>query len=135
MGVALTGTPVIGYVSLNSGSLGPNPFALFQVMGQAAYTLAATEKVYITAITLSTNDSAAGLVTIDAGPVQAGPPLISAVTKIASIYPPTNQQTSAVSIPPGYCRGIFGVSPRATAAAITAAKTVEITIYGYIAKQ
>ena len=131
MGVELTGTPVTGYVSLNSGALGPLPFALTVVRGQAAYTLGATEKIYIIGLVVSTNDSAAGLVTIDDGAIQTG---ITVVTKLFSIYPATNQQINTVSLFAGYTKGVAGVVPRATAAAVTSAKTIECMLYGYISR-
>jgi hypothetical protein len=121
----LSGTPVIGYLSLVTATPGPVAFALFTVMGAAAYTLQAKERVYITAITLSSNDSAnTGIVTVDSGGTTP--------TKFASMYIPSANLPGTASLPPGTARGIYGVVPRAGIASVTALKTIEIIISGYI---
>ncbi len=123
----LNGTPVIGYVSLTNGAPGPTAFALFTVMGQAAYTLQATERIYITNITVSSSDGTTSLVTVrsDSG---ANP------TKFVSAYVSSTKPLQPVQIPAGICRGIFGTVPVALAATVTAATTVEIVLKGYISR-
>jgi hypothetical protein len=124
--IPIDGTPVLGYISLAPGSLGPTAFSLFTVKGQAAYTLAANERVYITNISISTNDTAVPLITIDTG----GP----TPTNVLRAYMPASMQAVQESIAVGAAPCIFGVVPRATASAITAAKTVEITIAGLVSR-
>src|SRR5579864_1873977 len=125
MGMVLTGNPVLGYISLTNAAPGPVAFAIFTILGVAAGSLAATQRIYITNITVSSNDTAnTGIVTVDS----AG----TTPTPIAKVYIPTNQQPLTVSIPPGCAKGIFGVVPRAGIASVTAGKTVEVTFQGYI---
>ena len=132
MGVALTGTPVTGYISLTSASLGPSPFVLTTVRGQAPYSLQTNERIYLTAITASTNDVVTGgLVTVDDGGVGGG---IAQVTKLASFYTSLAQQLLSTSFFAGYTFGCRGVVPRASVSGLQAAKTVEVMIYGYISK-
>jgi hypothetical protein len=121
----LSGTPFIGYLSLITATPGPMAFALFTVMGASAYTLKATERCYLTAITLSSNDSAnTGIVTVDSGGTTP--------TKFASLYIPSSNLPGTMAIPPGTARGIFGTLPRAGITSVTALKTIEIVISGYI---
>lgn len=124
----MTGTPFLGYVSLTHAAPGPVAIALFTVMGQAAYTLQAAERCYITNISLSSNDSAGTeIVTVDTG--GATP------TKLANLYIPTNQYPATFSYPPGSMNGVLGVAPRAGApAGITLGKTIEIVLIGYISR-
>ena len=127
MALVKTGTPVVGYASLTNGAPGPTSFALQVTMGGAsAYTLAATERLYITNITISTNDAAAPLVTIDTGGTTP--------TKLTRVYASPTSPPSPEAIPPGVCRGLFGVAPRASAPAVTLGKTVEVVIAGYVGR-
>lgn len=119
-----TGTPLTGYISLANGSLGPTAFALF--VNSAAYTLNAAERVYVTNITLSSNDGTQALITVDDGG--------TAPQKLVSTYLSATQPPAVVAPPPGCCRTEPGHVPRATASAITATKTVECTIQGYVAR-
>lgn len=125
------GTPFIGYVSLTPGTPGPANFALFTVMGAAAYTLGAKERLYITNITVSSNDTSAApvpIITIDS----AG----SVPTQFARAYVNNVRQLQPIAIPPGVARGIFGVAPRAgstiSGAASVGNGTVEVVIKGYV---
>lgn len=124
----VSGTPIMGSLSLAPGSLGPTAFALFTVMGQAAYTLKANERIYVHSIAVSTNDAVLELITVDTGGVTP--------TKIVSAYLMFGGAFSPISLnwPPGTAHGIFGVVPRGSASAITAAKTVEITMSGIVSK-
>lgn len=125
--ISSNGTPFVGYVSLTNAAPGPVTFALVTVMGQANYTLQANERVNITNITVSSSDgTGTPLITVDTG---GGTP-----TKFVSAYVNTTQQLQPVQISPGMAHGIFGVVPRATANAVTAAKTVEIVIKGFISR-
>jgi hypothetical protein len=119
------GTPFIGYCQLTNGAPGPTNFTLFSVMGQAAYTLQATERLVITNITVSSNDTQA-LTTVDTGGTTPTPLM---KTYLGSTQPPAVE-----TIPPGCCHTIFGVVPRATASAVTGANTVQIIIKGFLTK-
>jgi hypothetical protein len=119
-----SGTPVTGYVSLTNGAIGPTAFALF--VNSASYTLNAAERLYITNITLSSSDGTQALITVDDG--GATP------QKLVSTYLSSTQPPASISIPQGGCRTEPGKVPRATASAITAAKTVECSILGYVAR-
>ena len=119
------GKPFVGYVSLTNAAPGPVAFTLNTVRGGGVYALKATEFVIITNITLSSNDTANPLVTVDDGsptfqPLQKG--------YVGSALPPV-----LLTYPPGMLPGYRGVNPRASAPAITAAKTIECTIVGFIA--
>jgi hypothetical protein len=132
MSQVLTGTPVTGYVQLTNASPGPTAFALTVVRGQAPYTLGARERLYFVGFSVSSNDLAGGgLVTIDDGAIQAG---ITVVSRLASIYVPANGSLATVSLFAGYTRGVFGIVPRASSSAVTAAKTVECMLFGYVSR-
>jgi hypothetical protein len=120
------GTPVVGYVSLSNGAVGPTAFTLFTVMGQASYTLQSKERIYVTNITVSSSDTNAAppLITIDSGGTTP--------TKWVNAYVSAAKPLQPIQIPPGVLKGIFNVVPRATAASVTATTTVEIVIKGYI---
>ena len=124
---ALNGTPFTGYLSLNTGVPGPLAFAIFPVPGGAAYALGAGERIYITSVTISTNDPALDLVTIDDG-------FISSPTNIARAYVTITTPAYVDNFPPGIVRTAQGKTPRAGSSAITAAKTVECIIRGYISR-
>ena len=127
---SLSGTPFIGYVSLTNGAVGPTPFTLY--VNGAAYTLqalsgsVAAERIYITNITISSNDTTQALVTVDDN---STPPV-----KLASQYLSSTQPPGIEQLPPGIGRLAPGKVPRATASAVTAAKTVEFMIKGYISR-
>jgi hypothetical protein len=129
--ITQTGTPVVGYASLTSAAA--VQFALTTVMGQAAYTLQATERVYITNITISSGDTGgtAQLITLDTGPVTAG--TNPTPTKLVSAYVNSAKPMQPIQIPVGCCRGVFGIVPRVAAAAVTAG-TVEVVIFGFVSK-
>lgn len=126
MGIRLTGTPFVGYISLTSAAPGPVNIAIFNPMGGAAYTLSAAEMLVVTNITVSSNDTAAALVTVDT----AG----TTPTKLLSSYLSSTLPPVSVQAPTGCVHGIFGVPLRATATAVTAGKTVEIVVYGLISR-
>jgi hypothetical protein len=121
-----TGTPFVGYASLTNAAPGPTSFTLYTVMGQAAYTLGAQERCYITNITISSSDTAAALIVVDTGGTTP--------TKLLSAYVSVSQPIQPEIIEPGFCRGIFGVAPRATASAVTSGKTVELVLKGYLGR-
>lgn len=120
---SLSGTPFIGYLSLSAAAT-PTNVPVFVPMGSAAYTLKATEKLMVTNITLSSNDSTGGLFTLDTA---GGTP-----TKFVSAYLSSTQFLQPEQIPPGVCVGILGTLLRAQVSAITATKTVEVVIKGTI---
>jgi hypothetical protein len=126
--VALVGLPVVAYASLTSGAPGPVALSLVTVEGQAAYTLQPAERLYITALSVSTNDATQRLATLDTG----GP----TPTKLASMYMVSPGPTSNVTenFAPGTVRGIAGVVPRASAPAVTNPKTIEMVATGYVAR-
>lgn len=120
-----SGTPFVGYASLTPGAPGPVAITLFTVMGATAYALQSTERCYITNVTISSGDTATNLITIDSGGTTP--------TKFVSAYVSQTKVLSPLQIPPGVCRGIAGVVPRATAAAVSGA-TVEIIVKGFISR-
>jgi hypothetical protein len=123
-----SGTPVLASVSLTNGAPGPTAFALQQVATGNAYTLATNEVFVVTNITMSSNDTAQPLVTVDDG--VTGAPYTSRILGkyyVGASLPATTEAMALGVLP---CRR--GVVPRATASAVTAAKTVEITLRGYI---
>jgi len=126
------GTPAVAYVSLVNGAIGPTALSLFTLMGQAAVTLDPKERFYVTSITISSNDTAGTpLVTVDTGTdaTHATP------TKLARAYVgASNAPPFTTGFPPGTCRGDHGVMPRAAASAVTAGKTVEVLLVGYVSK-
>ena len=128
MGVNLSGSPFVGTLSLTNAAPGPAVFALFTSMGGAAYTLQANERLQITNITVGSNDTTQRLITVDTG--GATP------TKLVSGYTggTSNPFPLLESMQIGACRGVFGTPPRATAAAVTSGKTIEIIIKGFITK-
>jgi len=123
---AYEGTPFVGYLSLVNGAIGPTNIPIFTVMGQAAYTMQANERLYITNITVSSNDTTQALITVDSGGTTP--------TKLLSSYLSTTQPPAVVNMPPGTMRGIAGTLLRGTAGAITATKSVEIVVTGYISR-
>lgn len=124
----LNGTPVVGYLSLTNGAPGPTAIAFTFADGtNRSYTFVSQERLYITNITISSNDGTQALITVDSGGA-------TTPTKLASQYLSATQPPGVVQFAPGTCRCEFGVAPRGTASAVTAAKTVEIVVNGYIAR-
>jgi hypothetical protein len=127
-----SGTPIAGYVQLTPGSLGPVAIPIFTLAGGSAYTLQAAsggvggERIYIAAITVSTNDSTQRLVTIDTG--GATP------TKLANVYVTSTLPPVAIAFAPGTVRGIAATALRATVSALSASTTIEVTISGYVSR-
>jgi hypothetical protein len=122
MALTTTGTPFVGYISLTNAAPGPVAIAL-KVADKTVASLAPGQRIYITSIALSTNDTAQPKVTIDDGPASAN--------VVASAYPSPNFLIS-LAASPGTVRCAPGQIPRAKAAAVTSAKTVECVISGYI---
>ncbi len=118
------GTPFLGYVSLTNGAPGPVAFSIFVEPGGAALTLAAPQRLYVTNVAISSNDSAQPKVVIDTGG--------STPTTISSFYASNTAPPAVEVIPPGVGRCIPGVVPRASASAVTLGKTVEVTLAGFI---
>ena len=122
-----SGTPFVGSLSLNTGAPGPLPIPINVVRGvNAPYTLATGERVVITNIVVSSNDTAGPVVTIDDG---SATPTVFVKSYAGSAIPALVE-----AIPFGLALGAFGTNIRATSSAITAAKTVEITIKGFITR-
>jgi hypothetical protein len=122
------GTPFVGYISLTSGAPGPLAVPIYVPAGAlSAYALGATEFVWITNFVASTNDPTAELVTIDDG---------AATPKtLASVYVASAQQMQPQTFMPGTVGCMKpGQGPRAKASSVTAAKTIEIVIVGYITR-
>jgi hypothetical protein len=122
MALVNNGSPILGYVSLNSTSPGPVPFAL--TLNGAPYVVPTNERIYITNITVSSNNTPT-LVTIDDGPAHA--------SKLLSAYCSSLMPPCVVPIPLGVCRLEFGQTPRASASAAPSG-TIECTIYGYVSR-
>jgi hypothetical protein len=125
--IPTTGTPVVGNLSFSAAG-GPTIIPLYVVQGAATpYTLQSQEFLVITNITITTNDATPELVTVDDA---GGTPKL-----FMKGYVSTTQVISE-SIPPGICfvqKG--GTNPRATVGGLTAAKTVEVVLKGYIVKK
>jgi hypothetical protein len=119
-----TGTPFVGYAQLTNASPGPKAFLLFVTMGQAAVSMPATMRAYITDLVVSSNDATAALVTFDSGGTTP--------TKFDSVYMSATQQLQPQEMPPGVLRGVFGLMPRIGATAVSGGATVEAIIYGYL---
>jgi hypothetical protein len=121
------GTPVVGYLSLTNGAPGPVAIAFTYADGtNRAYAFIAAERLYVTNVSMSSNDTAQALITVDTG--GATP------TKLASQYLSNTQPPGVVSYWAGVIKCEFGIAPRGTATAVTAAKTVEIVVNGYVAR-
>lgn len=115
MALVLTGTPFVGYCALANGSIGPTPFTLYTDPGNtAAYTLAAAgttpnaERVYITNVTLSSNDATAAIVTLDTGSTGSG--ANTQPTTLLQAFLSATQVLQPIQIPPGVLRGIPGIA-------------------------
>lgn len=120
------GTPFVGSVSLTNGTLSASiPIKVTRGTGSTNYTLGAKERLMITSIVIGTNDSVSPLVTITDG---APTPTTLHRSYAAAVGAPVTVATYA----PGLVFGYSGVNLTASASAITAGKTVEITICGSI---
>jgi hypothetical protein len=126
MGQKLDGNPFTGYVSLTNAAPGPVNIPIFTVMGVAAYTIQPSDKLYILFISVSSNDTAQALVTVDT----AG----TTPTKLLSQYLSSTQPPGIMQAPWGSIQGIAGTLLRATASAVTSGKTVEVLVYGTVGK-
>lgn len=135
MSLTQNGTPCVGYATLVNGAIGPIAFTLYTKLGQPAYTLQPAspstgqpnaERLYVTGISISSDDTTQALITVDSGGTTP--------TKIASQYASSVQPPGVTSFPPGVMRGIPGVAPRATASAVTATKAVQVVIKGFISR-
>lgn len=124
----VSGTPITGVCSLTNGAPGPTNFTLQQVSNGSTYTLGAKEVVVITSISISSNDTAQPTITIDDG--ITGAPFTARV--LAKVYTGASLPAATMAFPPGMCVCRRAVLPRATASAVTTAKTVEIVIVGYV---
>lgn len=122
--VKYSGQPFVGLVSLTNGAPGPTNFTINTVAGvSAGYTLAANERLIITNITITSNDTAQPLITLDDG---------ASGRTFGKYYTGSTLPAVTESIPPGNLQCKAGVLPRASASAVTTAKTVEVTIRGYV---
>ena len=125
--IKASGTPITGTCQLTNAAPGPTAFTLQQVSGGATYALKPGELVVITHVSISSNDPAGPLVTVDDGPTAGS--YVSRV--LAKAYAGSTYPASTIASPVGNV-GRRGVNPRASAPAVTAAKTVEITCIGYV---
>ena len=120
-----SGTPFVGYISLTSAAPGPLPIPMYVIAGSGTpYSLQAGEKVVLEAFSISSNDTTPDLVTITDG---AATP-----KKFVSVYNGVSQPPAGATLPIGLALGKLATALVATSTAITATKTVEITIYGVI---
>lgn len=121
-----TGMPFVGYVSLTNGTpAGSIPIYVNAGSG-AAYTLKATERVYITTIAISSNTTVTLVQVTDQFPTT---PKVLFSVYAASTFPP-----AVATFPPGILLGAVATSPRAVATAV-AGSTIEVTITGCIFQQ
>ena len=119
------GQPFVGSISLTTGTPGPVPIPIITQPGGAAYTLAADERIVLTNVAISSNDTAQPLVTIDDG--------ASAPRTLVRGYTSATVPALIESMPVG-AQGKAATLLRATASAVTAAKTVEVTVRGFVTK-
>ena len=117
------GTAFTGYLQLTNAAPGPVAIPIRTAPGGAPRTLLPTEKIYMTSVAISSNDTALPLVFIDIGATTYS--VVSAYA--GNTLPP---YVDSMTAPP--IIGQPGVAFRASAGAVTAAKTVEIKITGYI---
>lgn len=121
--VKASGQPFVALVSLTNGAPGPTAFTLTTVAHGTTYTLAANERMVITNVTITSNDTAQPLITLDDG---------TGGRTIGKYYTGSALPSVTESIPPGTLQGFAATLPRATATAVTSAKTVEIILRGYV---
>lgn len=126
MSARAVGTPFKGSVSLTNGAPGPVNIPIVVVPGGSAYTLGTNERLIITNIAISSNDTATPTITLDDG--------ASSPTTIGKYYTSVSLPAIVESCFPGSCQGQAGKLVRATASAVTTAKTVEITIRGFVSQ-
>lgn len=120
------GTPFSGYLSLVNGAIGPSNIPIYVTKGAAsAYTLQAGEYLVVTNVSVSSSDGTQALITVDDG---AATPRKLVSTYLSNVQPPLS-----VAFPPGVgTTKNPATNLRATASAVTTAKTVEIVINGFI---
>lgn len=118
--VKLSGQPFVGYVSLTNGAPGPTAVTITTVPGGGAYTLQSTERLIVTNLTITTNDAATPLITLDDG--------ATTPRTLAKIYASTSQPATTA----GGFHGQAGKPLRASASAVTAGKTIEVIVRGYV---
>lgn len=121
---AVRGLPFVGYVSLSSGTLSASVPIVVARNGAGSYSLSAGERVAITSIVASTNDATIRLVQVTDGAASA--------LVLASFYVVASAPPVAIPIAPDLLRGFSGVAPVVSVAAVTAAKTVELTFTGVV---
>lgn len=142
MSIVKTGTPFVGYAQLKNGTLGPVAFTLYTVLtGNTPYALQAAaaatggfttgtegtpqaERLIITNISISTNDTNIDLVTLDAGASAA-----SLLSRYISNLVAYNEHFEA-----GFLKCQSGVVPRVSASAVAPGCTIECTIHGFITR-
>ena len=117
------GTAFTGYIQLTNAVPGPVTIPIRTAPGGVTRALLPTEKIYLTSVAISSNDTAIPLVFIDLGVSTYS--VISAYAG-SGLPPYIDSMTSPPII------GQPGIALRASAGAVTAAKTVEIKITGYI---
>ena len=125
MSVVTQGTAFTGFAQLTPGLPGPTTFTIRTVPGGPAYTLQSGERLHITGAVISSNDTALPLVQIDLGP---------ATYVVISAYVGSAFTAYVDNITPGVV-GISAVVPRASTASVTATKTVECKIVGFVSRQ
>lgn len=117
------GTAFTGILSLTNGAPGPLAIVIHTVPGGAAYVLGATERMYVTGVALSSNDTAIPLVAVDIG---------VGTYSVVSAYVGSTIPAYVDNFVSPPIIGKPGVAFRASAPSITAAKTIEVKIVGYI---
>jgi hypothetical protein len=131
----VNGSPAGGYLSLVNGAIGPTAIPLQNlafvgtsntVTLQAASGNIAAERFYVTGITISSDDPAMALVTIDSGG--------SSPTKLASVYVSSTLPPVSLVFSPGIVRCAPAANPRATASAVATTKSIECRATGYISR-
>lgn len=118
------GTAFTGYLQLTNGAPGPANIPIRTSSG-SAYTLQATERLYLTSIVMSSNDTANPLVQVDLG---------TGTFVVVSGYVGNSFPAYIDNFTEPPIVGKPGVLFRASAAAVTAGKTVEVKILGYVSQ-
>ena len=122
---AFTGQPFVGYVALTNGTPAASIVLFVNAGSGTSYALKATERVYITSVSISSNTTITLVQITD----QATTPKVLVSVYAGSTFPPAIQ-----TFPPGILLGALGTSPKAVATAVAAA-TIEVTITGCIFQQ
>ena len=117
------GTPVSGTLTFSSSNT-TTPFVMLLAGTTSVVTLGTSEKIYITSVVGSTNDTAPNFITIDDG--AAGQSLVLG-------YCSTTAQFTPVFLP-GTVKSRPGNALRATLSGQTAAKATVIQFFGYISR-